>query len=480
MSVSPAEDPVSLDGSDSDVSAPAHAASVSRRRYRNVAFTAIASLGSKGIQFLTTIVSVPLTLHYLGDEQFGLWMTITSAIGMLAFADLGIGNGLLNAIAAANGNDDRRAAREAVSTGAVLLAGLATLLGLVFAAAYPFVDWGSAVNARSLAAQLSAGPAVAAVVVSFLLAMPLGIVQRVQLGYQAGFSSNLWQSLGTLLGLAGILACVHLRAGLPTLVAAFAVAPLGALAASGAYEFGRARPWLAPSVRHFSFATANRLFRSGALFFLAQTGALVLSNAPNLLIANRAGLGAVAPYNVAMRPIQMLALLTSLWAMPLWPAYGEAVARHDWRWIGRTFRRSVAAGGAIAAVGGGAFFLVHRWLLTKWVGPDSLPDRATVAACVIFLVGNSGRWTGSMLLNAMGRLRGQVVYQVAIAAAAIAVALMSPSPSPSAVAATFAGAELVLAACLLLEGTLALRDRTRSGASDRRADPMRSRGSRSR
>ena len=50
------------------------------KRYRRVALTAMTSILSKVIVLATTIISVPLTFHYLGAERYGLWMTITSSV----------------------------------------------------------------------------------------------------------------------------------------------------------------------------------------------------------------------------------------------------------------------------------------------------------------------------------------------------------------------------------------------------------------
>src|SRR4051794_26485261 len=74
----------------------------SRERFRRIGLTTIASLGARSIAFATGFVTVPLTLHYLGPERYGMWATLSSVIAMAAFADLGLGNGLLNALSAAH------------------------------------------------------------------------------------------------------------------------------------------------------------------------------------------------------------------------------------------------------------------------------------------------------------------------------------------------------------------------------------------
>ncbi len=75
----------------------------SRERYRRAALTTFASVTAKAVTVLTALITVRLTVRYLGTERYGLWMTITSVVAMMAFADLGIGNGLLNCISEAHG-----------------------------------------------------------------------------------------------------------------------------------------------------------------------------------------------------------------------------------------------------------------------------------------------------------------------------------------------------------------------------------------
>ena len=83
------------------------------------------------------LIAVPLTLHYLGTERYGMWMTISSIVAMMGFADLGMGLGLMNAISEAHGQEDRLAAERYVSSGFFMLSAVALLILVGFAAAYP-------------------------------------------------------------------------------------------------------------------------------------------------------------------------------------------------------------------------------------------------------------------------------------------------------------------------------------------------------
>ena len=85
----------------------------SKERFRRAALTTMASAIAKAIALLTGLISVPLTFRYLGAEQYGIWMVLVSLIAAMGFADLGIGNGLMNAVSEAYGKDAHR--RESTS-----------------------------------------------------------------------------------------------------------------------------------------------------------------------------------------------------------------------------------------------------------------------------------------------------------------------------------------------------------------------------
>ncbi|EFF4608835.1 hypothetical protein B5R35_005184, partial [Escherichia coli] len=56
-----------------------------QERYRIISLSVISSLISKILSLLSLILTVSLTLPYLGQERFGVWMTITSLGAALTF-----------------------------------------------------------------------------------------------------------------------------------------------------------------------------------------------------------------------------------------------------------------------------------------------------------------------------------------------------------------------------------------------------------
>src|SRR5438552_857444 len=153
--------------------------------------TALANGCARGMSLIVLLVSVRLALHYLGKEQYGLWITIVSLVALLNFADLGLANGLISAVSRAEGEGRREHSRQLISSAYVLLIAAACLLGALFAAFYAWVPWASIANVSSRDAIAAAGPSVAAAVGCFLVGLPLSIVSRLQFGLQEGFVSHL-------------------------------------------------------------------------------------------------------------------------------------------------------------------------------------------------------------------------------------------------------------------------------------------------
>jgi O-antigen/teichoic acid export membrane protein len=59
---------------------------------------------------------------------------------------------------------------------------------------------------------------------------------------------------------------------------------------------------------------------------------------------------------------------------PLWPAYGEALARGDLPWIRKGLRRSLLLASCLAAPSAALLALFSGMILTWWVGPAITPS----------------------------------------------------------------------------------------------------------
>lgn len=347
------------------------AAGRSKERYRRIALSGLSAGAVRIISLGATFVAVPIVSNHLGRERFGLWLTITSLVALLTFADLGISGGLVNALSECNGRSDRVGAASYVSSAFYTLSAIGLALGALFAASYGQVPWERLFRLESAQALTEVGPSLAIFAGCFLIAMPLGIAQRVHIGYQEGFLASLWLGLGSLIGLGCTILAVNMGASLPWLVLTTAGGPVIAGVLNSMVLYWKQRPWLKPSILKVSRPASKQLISTGFLFFTLGIAASVGYHSDNVVIARILGPASVPSLALPMKLFVIVPTVVSIALGPLWPAYGESIARGDIDWVSRAMKRSVMAGLALSIPLAIVLSFFTPQLMTLWVGESS-------------------------------------------------------------------------------------------------------------
>jgi O-antigen/teichoic acid export membrane protein len=375
------------------------------------------SLLAKGVSLIALTVTMPLAVRCLGPERFGLLSTITTGVALLGFADLGVGNGLLNLVSAAYGRGDNGAARRAVASASLVLSLLAVTAFLAGYCAIQVVPWPRALHLHSSVAVAECKPALLTLLVFFCIGMPASVAQRVQMGYQEGFIANAWTIAAGVITLLGTLAAVYAHAGLPWFVAAVIGGQTLAMSLSWLVEFTLRRPLLFPRLRAVEAGASRTVLRSGLLIFSAQAGASALNAAPAVGLAIMAGAAAVAPFAVLQRVMMVPLALGYAFAAPLWPAYAEAVAVGDYGWIRKTIHRSVVPLAVMVGISAVAMVACRNTLVPLLSGGRLHIGLAMASATGAWMVMASLRAVLSVVANGCGLL-GRLAVAVPICAAA--------------------------------------------------------------
>ena len=104
--------------------------------HKNILFSGVL----KAIGLITSLVIVPITINYLNDEVYGVWMTITSVLYWITTFDIGLGNGMRNYLTEALSKGDTALGRSYLSTTLILLSLIALTMGA--ALIYPLYSIG--------------------------------------------------------------------------------------------------------------------------------------------------------------------------------------------------------------------------------------------------------------------------------------------------------------------------------------------------
>jgi O-antigen/teichoic acid export membrane protein len=390
------------------------------RRSRRAALSGVVSLLSGGLKILGSLVTLPLLLRYVGAESFGVWVTLTSLMALSALGDLGIGNGLINAISTAHGTDDRDAARAYVSSAYLIAVALSCVLLIILAALDAIVPWPTLFNLSSPAVIAQVGPAVKVMIGCVVLNVLLGIVYKIRIGYQEIHINMLWEIFGIACGIVTLIVLLLLQATLPWLVFAEVGGPLIAMIGNIACLFVVERPWLRPRLSCVRLAAMRKLFNLGILFFVLHLAGIAVFSSDNLLAISICGPEAAGLYAIGMKLFSPCRLLAGTFMGPLWPAYGEAIARGDIAWVRRTVVTSIIALEAVILPLALATLTFGNAVARLWFQQTISLGFGLLAGSALWVALEAMGGGLVAFLNGASVLRAQVPLSIAFAATAIA------------------------------------------------------------
>ena len=395
------------------------ARNTAHERYRRISQTLLSALLSRGVGFIVSFISVPLTVGYLGGERYGLWVSISTLLGWLSLADLGLANSLTNSLSNALAQDDKSLAQQYVATTFWLLVGVAAVVGTLFFAAWPWVNWRMLFNVQGPVAQHEIAPSMATAAMLVIVSLPLLVNAKVFYACQEGSLANYWGTAGNVASLVMIVLVVRLKLGLVWLVFGVSGTTLAASIISSLWLFGVHRPALRPSIHAVDRSKIKGLGKVSGQFFIVQIAVLLIFQSDNLIITHFLGAAQVTPYAVCFKLFSYATLLQALISPALWPAYTEAIVRQDVHWVRRTFWLTLSVNLSIAVAFAVPLTFFGRTLIGWWAGQTAVPTQTLLYWMAVWILISSAMNSVGCLLNGAGRIKGQSVYGTITAAVSI-------------------------------------------------------------
>lgn len=338
----------------------------SKERYRLIALSGASSLVAKFITSLIGLVSVPLTIHYLGKEQFGLWMVVSSLVVWLQLADFGIVNGLTNALAEAHGRDDAEAANGYITT-AFATSSFIAIFCLPFLALLALcLPWGVILSLSDATLVQLASRCFLIAGVIFVISLPFSVISRVYTAYQLGYVTNVSQVFSSLCSLAGLLVSISLKFNMQWLVLLVSLGPvLGNLVALLVVR--RFLPWFRMERLLVSRIALQRVAQSSVPLFVFQIGSLLVNQMVNVVIARVGTLSMVADYNILLKIYMLIFAMGVSFSAPFYPAIREAYERRERDWVLNSICRVVTIRLGVLIIPSILLLFIGDWLIPLWI-----------------------------------------------------------------------------------------------------------------
>jgi len=381
---------------------------LSHKRNRRVVVSAGVGVFQRLVQVGSTLVVMPLLLRVLGPAQFGVWGAAASLAWLSGLVDIGTGTALVTLVARSSTLERADQARRHIAGALSIGTGLA---GLMLLAAF--------VASISGATHGTTGPYLIAMI-GLAVNLPLNAANNVWMALQKGYVSGSWELVQTLLTTAGLIAAAALTRDVRVYVAVVYIGLVLANIGSLIHLFLR-HPELRPQGLPVSWPAISGVAGHGVLYFiLALTGGL------SFMLDNVLALGLLGPEASARMTIALRICITAVGGLavmsqPLWPAFADAAAKADRRWILRALLRGTALLVALTMAGSFLLLACGERLLRWWLHTDLGIGRSLLWAISAWVLAQALVRIPILLLNGLSVLR----YQIAVVSVTTGLAIAS-------------------------------------------------------
>lgn len=369
--------------------------------------SAIKNFALKPISMVLGLAYTPILLAYLGNEQYGVWVTMLSIINWINNCDVGIGNGLRNILSKSIAEKDYDKAKRAISTAFICLTFIAAGLLIISVVLTFSVDWKILLN-TTIDARVPILISVIFICVNFVLAIVntvLHALQKSELVSLQGILSQVLVIVGLLFLKSqgqGNLLYMSLLFGFSTTL----------VHCCTCFVIFRNETLLSPKLKLFDRKLFNGIFSLGIKFFIAQIAAVVLFTTDNLLVSHFFGAENVTPFSLADKVFSVGYTCFSAITVPFWSKTTRDIALHDLDSIKKN-HFTLKAIACLFAVGCVIVALIFKPVVGIWLNKSSVEFTNEIIwiMCVYYAVYAFSTVT-STFINGMNGVNGVMILGI--------------------------------------------------------------------
>lgn len=287
----------------------------------------------KPIGILISFMLVPLTIKYLGNTSYGLWVTILSVISWVNYFDIGIGNGLRNHLVRELTNKNYEESKGYIMTAYVSVGFISIIILICFTIVFRILNWNLIFNIDSYTNN-ELFLIMFVHLIFIMMNFVLQIVATIYYSLQKSSIIGLIQILNQIFNFIGIYVLSRMNY-VNSLLAISLVYGIGMVLSNIIFTlilFVNNRE-LIPRFKHFKYDKVRSLSGIGIKFFIIQIAALVIFTTDNMIITKLLGPKEVTSYNITYKIFNTIIVFHGIIITPLWSAITKAFVEKDIKWL---------------------------------------------------------------------------------------------------------------------------------------------------
>ena len=395
-----------------------------RRRDSALLRTLRTGAGVQATVVLSSILSLPFVTRALDPAEYGVLVTLTGIMPLLAFADLGAGAALTQKLSRAVAAGDPEKPREIVATAAVVMAGAAVLVAVVGATLSFLLPWQEILGAPEIPpATLTLCTLTASLTIAAFLLGGLG--QAALFGLQRGATANRWLMVSAVGTSAASIAASVLSAPLWVFVLTTVGVPaLSALSCTLWVVLLTRNPHLRPRRRRVPAADLLHFSGTSGWFLLIAVSAALGFQTDTVVVATVLGAASAGTMSVALRVFGLVSACLYPVLLQTWPAFSEASVTGDHAWIRSRFRVTTLAallGSSVACL---VLVLVGNQVIAVFLTEELTSPPLLLVSLALWTTYSLSTSPMFFLMNALGRVRTHALMAASVAVVNIPLSIL--------------------------------------------------------
>lgn len=284
-------------------------------------------------QIFIAFLMVPLTITFVGKEEYGYWVTILSVLTWINIADFGFGNGMRNLLTQAVSAGEKSYARKIVSTSILVY----LCISLVFIGLYILFKL-LYMERLGLAPALEA--AIDISVIATLVSFVLKISNYIFFANHQSFAVTQYQLLGSMITLVLIYIFIYqgINGDIYDVSWMYSSGLVLSLSLSVVFVFIK-YPYLRPSFKYVKTNMICSLINSSSLFFLIQISVLIVFSTDNVIILTLLSGEQVTDASILDKLFGIVNIGFSIVLVSFWGLVTDAKVKQEYCWIERSIKR---------------------------------------------------------------------------------------------------------------------------------------------
>jgi O-antigen/teichoic acid export membrane protein len=347
--------------------------------------TSFAASLSRVVNMISGFIAAPILISYADSELFGYWLTVSSILGILVLADLGIGSALVNWLSSRNNQAESSIKNLCITSAYAVLASIGLTLLIVLLIWANTVDLSNYLSFSTDLQKMEIKSILIVVIIISCINIPLGLIAQIQLGFQQAYIAEYFRTIGYIFGIAFLFIGIYFSYPLHLILLGYSGFPVLANLANLIYYSVVNQSFITFRLSNFDRRISLQLIQGGFIFLLINIANIIGTSLDNYFIATSLGASEVAVFGITKQMFSVLYFVVFL-ASPFWPAFSAAIAEENHKWISKfLFKLSMIT--TIPTIFICA--ILYNWggeLVAIWINPDVAPSKDLLLAFTFFWI----------------------------------------------------------------------------------------------